>query len=80
MHSEVSQTNTVCYHLYVEYKKNQMNITERLTDTVNKPLLNKLVVTGWKREEGKGMIVVGDKKVQTTMHKISYKVNYYFSC
>ena len=42
-----------------------MNITERLTDTVNKPLLNKLVVTGWKSEEGKGMIVVGDKMVQT---------------
>lgn len=57
-----------------------MNVTERRTDTVNKPLLNKLVVTGWKREEEKGMIVVGDKKVQTTMYKISYKVNYYFSC
>ena len=57
-----------------------MNITERRTDTVNKPLLSKLVVTGWKREEEKGMIVVGDKKVQTTMYKISYKVNYYFSC
>ena len=57
-----------------------MNITERLTDTVNKPLLNKLVVTGWKREEGKGRIVVWDKKVETTRYKISYKVNYYFSC
>lgn len=57
-----------------------MNTTDRLTDTVNKPLLNKLVVTGWKREEGKGRIVVGDKMVETTRYKISYKVNYYFSC
>ena len=58
MLSEVSQTNTVCYHLYVESKKYNklVNVTKKnkLTDTENK-----LVVTGRKREEGRGNIGVG---------------------
>ena len=55
MLSEMSDrnTNTICYHLCVEYKKDNklVNITKgsRLTDTENK-----LVVTSGERQVGRG--------------------------
>ena len=50
MLSEVSQTNTVCYHLYVESKKYNklVNVTKknRLTDTENRLVVAKGESTG----------------------------------
>ena len=48
--------NTVCYHLCVEskHKANEQN-QNRLTE-------NKLVITSWKRESGRGKLGVGIKR------------------
>ena len=52
-------TNSVCYHFYVESKKYNklVNISKRnrLTD-----IENKLVVSSGERERGRGKIGVGD--------------------
>ena len=70
---EISQrkTYTVWYHLYAAYKRYDKikNKTKR-----NRPIdiKNKLEVTSWKREGGRGKTGVGDKEVQTA---IKYKID-----
>ena len=52
MHSEASQTNTVCYHLYVESKK-KSNEYNRKTYRYSEQTITEQT-SGYRLEEGRG--------------------------